>query len=184
MKSARPAEALPHPDMEPFQKEKFHARHEREIEETKERTKKEKEKALREAEKDGQLIECGCCFTEYLFDEVFFLFLLFHFLVFRTFPHLPQMTSCDDGHLFCLKCAEKAAQEVIGGGCWRLSCLDFNGCKFEFPVSQAKRFLKKAQFDLLQKRLQDEEIQKANIPGNSIFPLVSPPSYSSSFILL
>lgn len=36
---------------------------------------------------------CGCCFAEYDFDK---------------------MAQSQDGHLFCLECAKRAAQAVIG----------------------------------------------------------------------
>jgi hypothetical protein len=42
---------------------------------------------------DEDKIECGCCYGDY---------------------PMKKMTQCEDGHLFCLECARRAAENLIG----------------------------------------------------------------------
>ncbi|KAF9975173.1 hypothetical protein BGZ73_001246 [Actinomortierella ambigua] len=105
-------------------------------------------KAEREAENlrdytaRGELMTCGCCYD----DEI----------------PANRVTTCGDGHVFCLECGRKAAENVIGMSRTELKCLTPD-CTSMFSDGEAKRFLSKHVFDRLMRIRQQKELEKAGI---------------------
>jgi E3 ubiquitin-protein ligase RNF216 len=93
---------------------------------------------------DQPEVECGCCYADY--------------------PST-QITTCVDGHVFCLECAKRAAQNVIGLRKTELKCISTDSCKFDFSMHEIQRFLPEKEFRAYEVLLQEKEISKANLEG-------------------
>jgi len=143
LKSARAETILPFERDPEFWKEHLYSQHENVIRQEREDSKLARELNEEEYSKTGQLIECGCCFGEYAFDD---------------------MAQCPDGHLACGDCFRKGAETVLGEGKTALRCYT-NGCNFCFAPSQLAKFLPKKTLEYFQKRQQEEEINQVDIPG-------------------
>lgn len=98
---------------------------------------------------EGQLIECGCCFAEFPFEDI---------------------VQCSDGHLFCLTCLQSYAKEVIFGSAIatvKLHCMT-DGCTKQFPYSQLKKCLSEDEIAKYQDRLQEDCLSKVDLGPNLI----------------
>ena len=95
---------------------------------------------------EGELIECGCCFGEFPFEEII---------------------QCSDGHLFCKECLHGYAKEIIFGSAMtsvKLICMG-ESCDQPFPYSQLEKCLTKNEIEKYQGRLQEDCLAKVDIPN-------------------
>jgi hypothetical protein len=70
------------------------------------------------------------------------------------------MTCCADGHLFCLDCAKRNAESVVGNGQYVIKCMDFSGCKAEFTVRELARFVDEKTITLRDKLQSENAIRE------------------------
>ncbi|KAI9031991.1 hypothetical protein DFJ74DRAFT_592509, partial [Hyaloraphidium curvatum] len=97
-------------------------------------------------EDGGPELECGCCFAAYPARET---------------------ARCEAGHAFCLDCARRHAEELIGARKPTIACMstDEGGCAEVFPRREMRRFLGPKTMEGWEKMMQQEEIRKAGIEG-------------------
>ena len=83
--------------------------------------------ARKKAQESGVTVECTCCYGDYAFEE---------------------MVSCQYGHLFCMDCLRRYAEERIFGnndlgtkGSVELCCMDTSGCDSWFSRDQLEKSL-------------------------------------------
>lgn len=75
------------------------------------------EQNLLDAQREGLMSECGCCFCD---------------------SPINRMVYCnkDEGHMFCRDCARQMAETEIGNSKYELRCMSMDGCDGGFSISQ------------------------------------------------
>ncbi|XP_069117648.1 LOW QUALITY PROTEIN: uncharacterized protein [Argopecten irradians] len=149
-----PRDLLPLPEDpdELFFNEVLYLRHEADIQNYLEEQKRLKRMRRDEASANGELLSCECCYdNECLFED---------------------MTSCQDGHLFCKECVRRSSEVVIGDGKCSFPCLTDN-CKYQFPLPVLQEVMSSHMFSILLRRMQEEEVKQADIPDLVSCPFCS-----------
>ncbi|KDQ07483.1 hypothetical protein BOTBODRAFT_38782 [Botryobasidium botryosum FD-172 SS1] len=113
-----------------------------------ERAKEDQEVAQKlyeaEVEEAGEGVECGCCYSEYPFEN---------------------MVQCPEAHLFCKGCAKTHAETLLGDRKTDILCIDQSGCRLAFPESEIARFLSEKTIALYHRIKQEKELEQAEIEG-------------------
>ncbi|WRT65364.1 uncharacterized protein IL334_002307 [Kwoniella shivajii] len=100
--------------------------------------------ALQEPMEGGEGIECGCCFTETLMED---------------------MAQCIEGHLFCRECTTTHAETKLGEQSTTINCMDMSACSSPFPDSELTRILSVKSLKLYHRLKQSKELEQAGIEG-------------------
>lgn len=96
------------------------------------------------AEASGALIECGCCYSEFAFEN---------------------MVCCSDGHLFCKRCINAwVSQRVFGDGKSSVKCMNTTeNCQGHFPESMLRSALPEQVFAKLEEALAADAVKAAQL---------------------
>eukprot|EP00698_Gefionella_okellyi_P002050 TRINITY_DN11929_c0_g2_i3.p1 TRINITY_DN11929_c0_g2~~TRINITY_DN11929_c0_g2_i3.p1 ORF type:complete len:824 (+),score=205.64 TRINITY_DN11929_c0_g2_i3:84-2555(+) len=102
------------------------------------------EKLNREEQEAGDLLSCGCCYSDYPFE---------------------QMSQCNEGCLFCRSCIQSyAGTAIFGEGKLELKCMSTDGaCTGIFPPAVLRACLEAKAWERYTERLQEESLLSANV---------------------
>ena len=88
------------------------------------------------------LLCSACCYGTYIFE---------------------QMTQCAEGHIFCLECGRRNAENEVGNRKYVLYCMHSDGCKATFPRREVERFVDTKTMEALSNLEQEDAIFQAGI---------------------
>jgi len=96
------------------------------------------------AEREGSLVECGCCFAEYVFEKI---------------------VACSEGHLFCCGCLNRfVEQTVFGDGKSNLKCINTTDkCEGRFTDAMLLKSLQPKTYQKLQDALATDALKLAQL---------------------
>ena len=105
---------------------------------------KAEEVAFEQAQKEGSLVECGCCFSEFVFEKI---------------------VACTEGHLFCCGCLNHfVEQTVFGDGKSKLNCITTQGkCEGWFVDAMIVKSVSDKTYKKLQDALASDALKQAQI---------------------
>jgi hypothetical protein len=97
----------------------------------------------------------GCCFDEFEANYI---------------------TSCAEGHVFCLECARRNAEMTVGSARHLVKCMDASGCQAVFRTADIARFLDPRTIALKDKLESSEAVREVYLPDafadSGIYPRV------------
>ena len=102
----------------------------------------ERKTLVEDAEKTDSLQTCPICYDEQLL--------------------VSEMQSCKKDHKFCEDCVRRGSQSALGQGLLKVKCFN-DDCSDEIALSTLQKLIKPGQFSALLRKLQEEEIRKAEI---------------------
>ena len=124
-----------------FLKEKKFIELEEDIKTEKERRAEERQKKVEEAERQGKLQECLCCYSDDCLPE--------------------DMISCKSGHVYCRDCIARGTDVAIGEGKTVIECLGH--CKEEIGWQELQKVVAPNVLSKLLQRRQAEEVGAADM---------------------
>ncbi|CAF0787945.1 unnamed protein product [Brachionus calyciflorus] len=101
------------------------------------------------AKQQNALIECQCCFDNEFLPE--------------------DIIQCESNHQFCTACIKKYVETNIGDSKYKFKCFG-EKCDLEIPMRVIKSILEPNIYEKLMKKIQNEEIKNANLPGLEFCP--------------
>ena len=130
-----------------FLKEVKYARMEEKVKAHEKEVEKQRQLKIADARENGTLEECKCCYSDEILRE--------------------DMFSCQGGHCYCKDCIQRASEVAVGEGKTRLQCLGGNegNCDESFELSVLQNALKPNLFSKWLKKIQADELEKADIEG-------------------
>ena len=123
-----------------FLKEKKFVELQGEIVAEKKRRASEKQLMFSEAQSAGRLVECLCCYDEYLPDD---------------------MIPCKSGHMFCRECVTRGTNVAVGDGKTIIECL--GQCKEEIDWPELQKVLAPNVLSKLLLKRQAQEVEAADL---------------------
>lgn len=133
---------VPH-DEAVFSAEYEHTHQEEKMRAEEEKKEKQQKEEDEKAEREGNVMECGCCFVD---------------------VPMTRMVQCGEGHLFCADCIKRYVEEsAFSSGQTTVHCLDQSGCKANFPISQLERAIPGPKLAKIFARLADLDIKKSGL---------------------
>lgn len=153
LKSTRPECAMPAEPHIPFYKELTFVINEPALTRELAEKAKRREQDLESARAAGTLVECGCCFEEENLSS--------------------EVEHCDSGHVFCVSCVRRAAEDVIGKGRLEFKCLASNitpACQAVFALRVMEKVLLPAVYSGYLVRLQQDELKRSGIDDLAMCP--------------
>ncbi|KAI3556934.1 ubiquitin-conjugating enzyme [Colletotrichum abscissum] len=102
------------------------------------------------AKATGSFTDCGCCYSEFA---------------------LNRMVRCENGnHFFCLECARRNAETVVGLSKYEITCMSIDGCDSGFAHKERSKFINDQLSQALDRIESEANLRMAGIDGLETCP--------------
>ncbi|KAK1658986.1 hypothetical protein BDP55DRAFT_733650 [Colletotrichum godetiae] len=98
----------------------------------------------------GTVLDCGCCYGEFAFN---------------------RMVCCEKGtHFFCVDCARRNAETVVGLSKYEITCMSTDGCDAGFSYKERAKFINEQLTQALDRIESEANLRMAGIDGLETCP--------------